>query len=193
MTNDPANGYERIAVYYMSARSDSGKNIIENWAVSLPRDASVLDVGAGHGRPVSSAILKAGRQLSAIDASPTLVAAFQKTFPDVRVKCELAEASHFFGETFDGIVSVGLMFLLSNAKQENLIQRIANALKPNGRFLFSAPRQKCEWIDVLTGQVSYGLGFDAYEAILESCGLTVIEINTDAGGSYYYDTEKTET
>jgi SAM-dependent methyltransferase len=188
---DGANGYEQVAAEYIAARSDSGKTIVENWAASLPVNASVLDVGAGHGRPVSSAILKAGCQLSAIDASPTLVAALRENFPDVRAVCELAETSEFFGETFDGIITVGLMFLLSEEKQKELLRKIAAALNSKGRVLFSAPEQKCEWMDILTGQMSYGLGAETYGRISNSCGLTVIETFTDEGGSHYYDLEKT--
>ena len=177
----------------MAARSESGKAVVEKWAESLPKNAAVLDVGSGHGLPVSAAVLKVGCQLSAIDASPTLVAAFRKNFPTVRVVCEAVETSEFFGERFDGIISVGLVFLLSEKKQRELFRKIAAALNPNGRFLFSAPEQKCEWMDILTGQMSYGLGAETYGRISNSCGLTVIETNTDEGGSNYYDVLKDAT
>ena len=186
MRDDPSNRYEAAADAFMKLRSETGAAVVETWAASLPRDAKVLDIGAGHGHPIAPVLLRAGVQLSAIDASPKMVAAFKQNFPDVRVACEAAEESDFFGETFDAILSIGLMFLLPETTQTQLIPRMTAALKPKGRLLFSAPKQKCEWVDVLTGQTSWSLGADRYEAILKSCGLTVTATHTDAGGSNYY-------
>jgi len=64
--------------------------------------------------------------------------------------CAAAEQSEFFGETFDAMAAVGLMFLLPEKSQERRIPRIAEALKPKGGFLYSALEQKCEWTDILT-------------------------------------------
>ncbi len=186
MCNDLSNGYEAVAAEFMKLRSGTGADVVETWAASLPRGAKVLDIGAGYGHPITPALLRAGVTLSAIDASPKMVAAFKQNFPNVRVACEAAEQSDFFGETFDAILSIGLMFLLPETTQLKLIPRIAKALKPKGRFLFSAPKQKCDWVDVLTGQTSWSLGADRYAAILNSCGLTVTATHTDAGGSHYY-------
>ena len=174
----------------MKLRSDTGADVVETWAASLPRDAKVLDIGAGHGHPIAPVLLREGVQLSAIDASAKMVAAFKQKFLDVRVACEAAEESDFFGETFDAILSVGLMFLLPETTQAQLIPRIAKALKPSGKFLFSAPKKKCEWVDVLTGQTSWSLGADRYGVILNQCGLTVTATHTDAGGSNYYAARK---
>ena len=186
MHDDPSNGYEAAAAEFMKLRSDTGAEVVGSWAASLPRHAKVLDIGAGYGHPIAPVLLRAGVQLSAIDAAPKMVAAFKHNFPDVRVACEAAEESDFFSETFDAILSVGLMFLLPEKTQIQLIPRIAAALKPNGQFLFSAPKQKYEWVDVLTGQTSWSLGADRYGAILNQSGLTVTATHTDAGGSNYY-------
>lgn len=190
MTHDPSNGYDRLAAEFMAARSSSGVAVVEKWAAYLPDNASVLDVGAGHGYPLTPVLLKAGCRLSAIEASPTLAEAHFRNFPDVRIALETAEASDFFGETFEAVMAVGLMFLLPEKTQSQLIPRIAAALKPKGRLLFSAPKQRCEWVDVLTGQMSYSLGAEAYEAILNHCGLTVVGSYTDSGESHYYNAEK---
>lgn len=190
MRDNPSNGYEAVADGFMKLRSETGAAVVETWAASLPRHAKVLDIGAGHGHPIAPVLLREGVQLSAIDASAKMVAAFKQKFLDVRVACEAAEESDFFGETFDAILSVGLIFLLSEKTQIHLLPRMAAALKPKGRLLFSAPKQKCEWIDVLTGQTSWSLGADRYGVILNQCGLTVTATHTDAGGSNYYAARK---
>lgn len=193
MGDDPSNGYERAAVKFMAERSAIGKTVIENWVHALPRNASVLDIGVGHGLPLTPIFIEAGVELSAIDASPSLVAAFRENFPDIRISCEAAEDSDFYGESFDAISAVGVMFLLPEISQEKLISRISAALRSKGRFLFSAPKQRCEWVDRLTGQKSYSLGSDAYEKIFSRCGLSLISVYTDSGGSHYYDTEKQDS
>lgn len=189
---DLSNGYEALAAEFMGMRSSIGTSTIEKWAASLPKNASVLDIGAGHGYPLTPILLRAGCKLSAIDASPSLVAAHRKNFPNVRMTCEAAEQSDFFGEKFDAVLSVGVMFLLPEKTQASLIPRIAEALKPKGRFLFSAPKQKCEWIDNLTRQTSRSLGAGAYESQLTQCGLTLIATHRDSGGNYYFDAETRE-
>jgi SAM-dependent methyltransferase len=191
MTHDRSNGYEVVAAKFMKLRSGAGTSVVAGWAASLPANARVLDIGAGFGHPITPILIEAGFDLSAIDASPAMVAAFTRNFPSLRVACETAEDSDFFGETYDAILAIGLLFLLPENIQVQLISRIAAALKPKGRFLFTAPVQACEWEDVLSRQMSYGLGMKAYEAILETSGLTPVATYTDSGGSNYYDAQKT--
>jgi len=54
MSADQSNGYEAIAEDYIKARSNNGQSVIENWAASLPSGASIIDIGAGHGMPVTN-------------------------------------------------------------------------------------------------------------------------------------------
>lgn len=57
---DPSNGYEAAAARYMASRSRIGAAEVRAWAESLPRGASVPDLGCGHGVPVTEALLAAG-------------------------------------------------------------------------------------------------------------------------------------
>ena len=77
------------------------------------------------------------RSVSGLDASPTLVAAFREQFPQASVICEAAESSSMFGDHFDAVVAIGLMFLLRPETQEEVIRRVGRALKAGGRFLFA--------------------------------------------------------
>ena len=45
------------------------------------------------------------------------------------------EASAFFDRTFDGVLAWGLLFLLTPAAQALVIEKVARALDPGGRFL----------------------------------------------------------
>lgn len=187
---DLANGYEAAAELFMAHRSDIGAETVRQWARTLPQGGTVLDLGCGHGVPISQALLEEGLELYGIDASRRLIEAFRQRFPGVPAAHERVEESAFFSRTFDGVVAVGLMFLLPPETQETLIQRVAVALKLGGKFLFTAPEQACAWNDVLTGQISRSLGREQYEAIAERAGLTLIGTAWDEGENHYFHFEK---
>ena len=133
------------------------------------------------------ALMNDGFVIYGVDASPRLTAAFRSRFQHAHVACEAVEDSCFFGRTFDGVIAVGLMFLLRSDTQRDLIRRVALALNPNGRFLFTAPVQPCAWTDLLTGRQSLSLGAEAYKAALSHAGLTLVAEYVDEGDNHYYD------
>ena len=190
MTGDPSHGWDAVAQAFMAARSDVGVDVVRRWASHLPPGGAVVDLGCGFGEPVTRTLIKAGLEVWGVDASPTLVAEYRRRFPDCPVACEAAEASELSGRPFDGVVAVGLLFLLPEADQRRLITRVPGALVPGGRFLFSAPCQVCEWNDLLTGRRSRSLGEAAYRGALQAAGLTLEDGQTDAGGNHYFDAVK---
>ncbi len=191
---DTSNGYEAVAEEFMAVRStSSGRAVVQKWAASLPRGSSVVDVGAGYGEPLTSTLIDEGLALSAIDASPKMVAAFRRRFPAVEVACEPAERSRFFDRTFDAAMAIGLIFLMPEVSQRELIRRISDALKPEGRLLFSAPWQVGTWTDILTGQPSWSLGAEEYGRVLAHSGFRLIDEYdepVDEGGTHYYEAQK---
>jgi SAM-dependent methyltransferase len=188
-TEDRSNGYDAIAADLMAGRdrSNIGVATVRNWARSLPVGASILDLGCGHGVPISAALMDDGFIVYGVDASPSLTAAFRSRFPQANVACEAAEDSTFFGRTFDGVIAVGLMFLLPAEAQRKLIHRVALALKPRARFLFTAPTECATWADMLTGRQSLSLGDETYKAILSEAGLLLVDEYADEGKNHYYD------
>lgn len=185
---DGAHGYEREAEAFMARREESrvGASTVRGWARALPRGAAVLDLGCGHGVPVSEALIEKGCSVRGIDASPTLVSAFRARFPEAEVECARAEDSSFFGTTFDGIVAWGLIFLLEPETQELVLAKSARALEPGGQLLFTAPEQACEWEDALTGRRSISPGADAYGRILDEAGMELVAQLEDEGENHYY-------
>ena len=133
------------------------------------------------------ALMNDGFAIYGVDASPSLATAFRRRFPHAQIACEAAEHSRFFGRTFDGIIAVGLMFLLSAEVQRDVIRKVAMALNPGGRFLFTCPAQTCTWTDVLTGRQSLSLGVEEYKAVLSAVGLTPVAEYVDGGDNHYDD------
>jgi cyclopropane fatty-acyl-phospholipid synthase-like methyltransferase len=185
---DRSNGYEAVAAQLIRGRDQSaiGVATVRSWATLLPAGASILDLGCGHGVPISAALIKDGYIVYGVDASPSLAAEFQRRFPLAQVACEAAEDSSFFRRTFDGIVAIGLMFLLAAETQAKLIRRVASVLNEGGRFLFTAPTQCATWRDILTGRESVSLGTQEYERLLSEAGILVEDQYVDEGENHYY-------
>lgn len=188
---DQSGGYHSHAEEFMSLRNPTiGVAVVRAWAHELPAAGAVLDLGCGHGVPISEALLGEGFAVYGVDAAPALVAAFRERFPQAQVTCEAVEHSSFFDREFDGAVAWGLLFLLSAEAQVALIHRVASALRAGGRFLFTSPEQACTWTDVLTGRTSLSLGAERYRATLAAAGLTPVGELEDEGKNHYYDAKK---
>ena len=197
ISEDESNGYEGIARLYMAARGTRsavgdaiGAGIVRAWAQGFPAGATVLDLGAGPGEPSTRILVEAGLTTYAVDASPAMVAAFRGRFPDVPIEQNTVERSRFFDRTFDGVLAWGLLFLLEPAAQARVIEKVAGALNPGGRFLFTAPKEPAEWSDVMTGRLSRSLGAQTYERWLGDAGLTWVADARDEGENHYYFVER---
>jgi SAM-dependent methyltransferase len=187
---DESNGYERIAEAYISGRGRAvngiGASTARAWARTFHTGSAVLDLGCGTGIPVTKILLEAGLKAYAVDASPKMVEDFKQNFPDVPVACESVERSAFFNRTFDGIIAVGLMFLLPEENQRALISKMAATLNPGGKLLFTAPHDQHEWKDAMTEQRSWSLGAEQYRALMTASGLSLGEEYRDEGGNHYF-------
>lgn len=189
--NDPSRGYEAVADGYTTRRSPTiGIARVERWAKSLPPGAEVLELGCGTGLPISRVLSGLGLRLYALDASPRMVAAFRRNAPGVPVACEPAERSTFFSRRFDAAIAWGLLFLLDPPTQATLIRKIADALRPGGSFLFTAPAEAAVWNDAMTGIQSVSLGRERYRELLSSAQLTLQAEYEDEGSNHYFEARK---
>jgi 2-polyprenyl-3-methyl-5-hydroxy-6-metoxy-1,4-benzoquinol methylase len=193
LTNhDPSNGWNAIAPEFIQRRQTSsiGTAVVADWAKQLPPKCKVLDLGCGFGVPISAALISQGFNVHGIDASPVLTAEFRKRFPNVQVRCEAVEASDFFALSFAGVTAISLMFLLPQPAQLLLIEKVAKTLQPGGRFLFTAPHQRCTWQDLLTGRESLSLGKAAYVEALQTHGLSLVAEFADEGENHHFSVVK---
>jgi SAM-dependent methyltransferase len=197
MADDASNGYEGIADIFIARRGKRpevgdaiGAATVRAWAEAFPPGATVLDLGSGPGEPGTRILREAGLTTFAVDASPTMVAVFRERFPGVPVECNTVEASSFFGRQFDGVIAWGLLFLLEPAAQAQVIGKVGRALKPAGRFLFTAHTQPLEWLDAMTDRRSQSLGAQTYERLLRDAGMAWVGEAEDEGENHYYFAEK---
>jgi SAM-dependent methyltransferase len=191
METDLSEGWDGVAEQFMAVRSAVGATLVRSWAQdNLPLGSEVVDVGCGSGVPITQALIEDGFALYGIDASPKLIAAFRSRFPDAHAACEAAQDSVFFHRAFVGAVSVGLLFLLPADDQRIVLRKVSYALSASGQFLFSAPREECEWQDRLTGRRSRSLGEQEYDRLLDASGMQLIDRLVDEGGNNYFHAAK---
>ncbi|SHM74013.1 Methyltransferase domain-containing protein [Sphingobium sp. YR657] len=189
MAVDRSEGYEGVADEFIAARSDIDASFVRSWArEELAPRSTIVDVACGSGVPIAQALIEDGFIIFGIDASPSLLAALRLRFPDVQVACEAVQDSVFFRRAFDAAVAIGLLFLLFPEDQRRVFYQVANALRPGGRFLFTAPRQACEWRDVLTGRQSRSLGEAEYRRLVEASGLQLVGCHERE--NFFYDAVK---
>jgi len=183
---DLSNGYEKIASEFISVRNKSlGISLFREWSKSLATPSKVLDIGCGDGIPVTQTVIESGHSVFAIDASKSMIQIFLGNFPDVPAKCEPVEHSNFFNEEFDGVIAIGIIFLLEESAQLSMLRKVVEILRPGGQFLFSAPIELGKWNDILTGEESISLGKDKYTQALSSAGLQLVRTTLDDGNNYY--------
>jgi 2-polyprenyl-3-methyl-5-hydroxy-6-metoxy-1,4-benzoquinol methylase len=191
---DKSNGYEEVASVYIAGRGSNpsgiGASVVADWSQQLPRGATVLDLGCGPGVPISQVLIERGVNLYAVDASPSMVAAFRARFPTVPIQCATVEESDFFGRTFEAVIAWGLFFLLDEQAQCKLIKKIGQVLPSGGRLLFTSPSQICSWRDGMTGLTSISLGLDAYQKALEAEGMSLVGTHLGVGDNHYYFAQK---
>ena len=198
--SDTSNGYDAIAGEFIAGRGDVktrgiavGVHAVRTWAETLQPGSAVLDLGCGPGDPITHVLIDAGLAVYGVDASPRMVETFRTRFPGVPVECKTVEESDFFGREFDGVIAWGLLFLLEPRVQAQIIGKVARALARDGRFLFTAPLQACEWRDAMTGLRSESLGAEDYRRLLEEAGLVVVNETDDEGDNHYYMSLKPST
>ena len=189
--SDKSNGYEEVAKPFMSERDSlTGVSTVRQWSRTLVRGSSILDLGCGHGVPISQALIEDGFTVYGVDASASLMESFRKRFPSAHAECSAFEDSAFFRRTFDAVVAVGLMFLLHSDVQCLLIRKVKQALNSNGQFLFTSPKEKCIWQDILTHRESVSLGAQCYREILQADGLILVGEMSDEGTNHYYSVRR---
>jgi 2-polyprenyl-3-methyl-5-hydroxy-6-metoxy-1,4-benzoquinol methylase len=187
LVQDKSNGYEEVAERFMSARNPRiGPAIVREWSHALPPRTSLLDLGCGHGVPISETLIEEGFTVFGVDASRTLIEAFRKRFPNAFAEHRAVEESEFFRRSFDGVVAWGLLFLMPPDTQSLVLHKVARILNPNGKFLFTSPKEVVRWRDVLTDRESISLGAERYHEILHVEGLEVVGERLDEGDNYYY-------
>lgn len=181
--------YDQLAPWYAANRNPAiGVAAVRKCIAGLPAGTAVLDAGCGTGQPISRLMLEHGLQVSALDSSVAMVAAYTQNFPGVPVICADIAAPLPFAQKFAAIVAWGVLFHLDVARQEKALAALVNGLETNGKLLFTAgPELECRSAPMQGVMLHYWhLGATQYHRILSAQGCAVLEEFTDDAGNYYF-------
>lgn len=192
MSDNPIEAFEKYALEFLKIRDTSsvGVNTVDQWARSLKTHANVLEIASGGGIPVTRTLINAGLKIRALDSSETLVAAFRDRYPAIPVQCTPVLESDFFQIKYDGVIAIGLIFLLDEADQFILLKKIAQILCPGGSLLFTAPVEAGKWNDVVTGHQCISAGEQIYLSMLKHSGFGDVRHHYDSGNNHYYEVKR---
>jgi SAM-dependent methyltransferase len=95
-----------------------------------------------------------------------------------------------FDRTFDAVLAIGLIFLLTVEDQHRLIQRFAEILVPGGRLLFTATAKPAVGNDAMTELELISLGAEQHRNLRGTVGISVAEECEDEGENHYFDAFK---
>lgn len=181
--------YDQIAEWYGAARNpEVGAPDLAALARLLSPGARVLDLGCGNGIPITQLLIQRGCEVMGLDSSPRMIERYRKNFPGVAARCERVQEAQFAAEAFEAVVAWGVLFHLSGAEQAAVISKVAEWLKPGGRFLFTSGGTEGTAEGEMNGvPFQYvSLGASRYRHLVERAGMHLERHHRDAFENYVY-------
>lgn len=128
-------------------RTQKEVDLIEK-ALDLKKEDRILDLASGHGRHAIELARRGYRNVLGLDYTPVFIEKAKKDAEAAGVKVELAlgdmRALKFENE-FDAIYNYfSAMFFFSDEVNQGILDGVARALKPGGRFLWEGLNR--DWI-----------------------------------------------
>ena len=188
--------YDLIADWYAAEANRgtwAGVPEVTSLAESIPAGARVLDIGCGHGKPLTNVLLDRGCRVVGLDSSANMLGIFQRNFPTVPVVRGRIETTGFASESFDAAHMWGVMFHLTLDQQRRAIGEVGRVLKPGAPFLFTSGDLDVHddperGVGQMNGVTFYYYTYSKgdYAALLQSHGMHLVETHTDRGQNMYY-------
>ena len=118
-------------------------------ALAGQRDASVLDLGCGTGKPIARWCVDQGARVTGVDGAAAMIARFSAEIPQARAICADMRGLAL-GQRFDVILAFHSVFHLSPEDQRAMFPVFAAHAAPGARLLITTGPEACESV---TGQV----------------------------------------
>ncbi|NKB33520.1 MAG: methyltransferase domain-containing protein [Pseudomonadales bacterium] len=184
--------YDAIAEQYAKYRTiEVGMEPTLRWLNGLSPKGTILDLGCGSGKPLAQLLEEKNFKVTGVDSSPRMIEFCNSNLNNAELICTPVQEYSFPDSHFDGVLSWGLMFLLSESDQIDLLFNVAKMLKSQGSFLFTSPPMHCVWEDILSKQASISLGREDYINYLAEVGLEIQwEWEEPKYQNYYYSAIK---
>ena len=166
--------YERHAAAWDADRANSGWNDKpwhDRFVATLPKGASVLDLGCGSGSPVARHMAAQGLKITGVDSSPTLISLCRSRLPDHEwIVGDMRRLS--LGRSFHGILAWDSFFHLNHDDQRNMFDIFGRHAGPSAVLMFNAGPSHGEAIGSYRGDPLYhaSLGPAEYAELLAGIG-----------------------
>lgn len=169
--------YERHARAFDAQR---GRSLIERpwldrFLALLPRGGSVLDLGCGAGEPIARTLISAGRVVTGVDSSPTMIALCQNRFPDERwIVADMRALA--LRLRFGGILAWDSFFHLRPGDQRKMFAVFRGHAAPGAALMFTSGPRAGVAMGTWQGEPLYHASLDPeeYRALLAAHGFTLV-------------------
>jgi SAM-dependent methyltransferase len=170
--------YERHAHAWDSDRRNadwSDKSWHDRFIATLPRAASILDLGCGSGSPVAQHMVECGLRVTGVDSSPTLISFCRQRLPDQEWLVEDMRLLQL-SRRFNGVLAWDSFFHLGPDDQRRMFNVFARHAAPSAVLMFNSGPAHGEAIGEYRGDPVYhaSLSADEYRDLLRGIGFEVI-------------------
>jgi SAM-dependent methyltransferase len=174
--------YERKAREFDAGRSRAlfERAWLERFAALLPAQASVLDLGCGHGEPIAAWLIAQGCSVTGVDTAPSLLALCRQRFP-TQNWIESDMRSIALDRSFDGIVAWDSFFHLPHDDQRAMFETFHRHAAPEAALMFTSGPAHGEATGDHAGEALYhaSLAPEEYRALLAAAGFEVVEFKAN--------------
>jgi len=142
---------------------------------SLPKAASVLDLGCGSGSPVAKHMSANGLRVTGLDSSATLISLCRERLPDHEWLIGDMRSLHL-SRQFDGVLAWDSFFHLTPNDQRRMFDVFARHAAQSTVLMFNTGPAHGESVGEYRGDPLYhaSLGLDEYRSLLSNIGFEVV-------------------
>jgi len=131
-------GYDQMAEQYLATKDPEDPlalEALEDLAILLPSEASVLDLGCGAGVPVTRWLADRGFAVTGVDVSAKQLELARTNVPEgTFLKADITEVV-FAPESFEAVLAFHSIIHVPRTERPTLLESIHRWLKPGGSLL----------------------------------------------------------